>query len=140
MDSDYMLQVGEEIGMVKDNPRLLIIVSHSFVEMMVKTLSDHYMPNVVLRNHHQRLQKLKKEGIIDEFQFLIYDWFRVLRNDAVHVPIFRLSDEDFVPLNGVVKSRDLKAEHFHRFLLSLISDLWNKNLEILGSIFLRKYC
>ena len=140
MDFDYMLQIGEEIGIVKNNPRLLVIVSHAFVEMMVKTLSDHYMPNVVLKNHHQRLQKLKKEGKIDEFQFLLYDWFRDLRNDAAHTPIFRLSDEHFIPLNGLVKSRDLKAEHFHRFSLSLISELWNKNLEILGPIYLSKYC
>ena len=43
LESDDMLQVGEEIGIVKDNPRLLVIVSHSFVEMMVKILLDHHV-------------------------------------------------------------------------------------------------
>ncbi|MCG9775326.1 hypothetical protein L1D49_18800, partial [Vibrio diabolicus] len=84
MDSDYMLQVGDEIGLVKDNPRLLVIVSHSFVEMIVKTLSDHYLPEVKLKNHNQRLEKLRKEQVIDEFQFQVYDWFRELRNKAAH--------------------------------------------------------
>ena len=140
LDSDYMLQVGDEIGIVKDNPRLLVIVSHAFVEMMVKTLSDHYIPTVVLKNHNQRLEKLKKEKIIDDFQFSVYDWFRELRNEAAHTPIFRLSNEHYSPLRGIVNNKDLKAECFHRFSLSLISELWNKNIEILGPVYLSKYC
>jgi hypothetical protein len=135
-----MLQIGDEIGIVKNNPRLLVIVTHSFVEMMVKTLSDYYMPNVVMKNHHQRLQKLKKEGKIDDFQFSIYDWFRELRNEAVHTPIFKLSDAHFIGLIGVVNNRDLKAERFHRFSLSLIAELWNKNIEVLGPVYLKEYC
>ncbi|MBF4252505.1 hypothetical protein EAY15_18940, partial [Vibrio anguillarum] len=78
MGSDYMLQVCDEIGLVKENPRLLVIVSHSFVEMIVKTLSDHHFPKVKLKNHNQRLEKLRKEQVIDEFQFQLYDWFRDL--------------------------------------------------------------
>ncbi|NAZ48130.1 hypothetical protein GL178_18340 [Vibrio toranzoniae] len=140
MDSDYMLQVGDEIGLVKDNPRLLVIVSHSFVEMIVKTLSDHYLPEVKLKNHNQRLEKLRKEQVIDEFQFQVYDWFRDLRNKAAHTSIFRLNDSDFEPLIGLVKREQLGVQSFHLFSIKLISELWNKHLEILAPVYLGKYC
>ena len=140
MDSDYMLQVGDEIGFVKDNPRLLVIVSHSFVEMIVKTLSDHYFPEVKLKNHNQRLEKLRKEQVINEFQFHVYDWFRDLRNKAAHTPIFRLNDSDFEPLIGLVKRERLGIQSFHLLSINLISELWNKHLEILAPVYLDKYC
>ncbi|MGL1053786.1 DUF4145 domain-containing protein [Vibrio vulnificus] len=113
MGSDYMLQVCDEIGLVKENPRLLVIVSHSFVEMIVKTLSDHHLPKVKLKNHNQRLEKLRKEQVIDEFQFQLYDWFRDLRNKAAHTPIFRLNDSDFEPLLGLVKSGVFQGSCHH---------------------------
>jgi hypothetical protein len=140
LKSDYMLQVAKEIGVVKDNPRLLIIVSHSFIEMMIKTLLEHHVPDLFLKNHNQRLEKLKKEAVIDEFQFELYDWFRELRNNAVHTPIFRLNDSDFERLNGLVKKEQLGVDCFHRFSLKLIAELWNKNLDVLGSEYLKKYC
>lgn len=135
-----MLQVGEEIGIVKDNPRLLVIVSHSFVEMMVKNLLEHYVPGMQLKNHNQRLEKLKKESVIGDFQFKLYDWFRELRNDAVHNPIFRLKESDFEKLHGLVKKEQLGINNFHSFSIKLISELWNKNLEVLGAEYLGKNC
>lgn len=135
-----MLKVGEEIGIVKDNPRLLVIVSHSFVEMMVKTLLDHHVPGMQLKNHNQRLEKLKKESVIDDFQFKLYDWFRELRNDAVHNPIFRLKESDFEKLHGLVKKEQLGVNNFHSFSIKLIFELWNKNLEVLGAAYLGKHC
>ncbi|MGI2169955.1 DUF4145 domain-containing protein [Shewanella sp. MF05960] len=140
MKSDYMLQVANEIGVVKDNPRLLIIVSHSFIEMMIKTLLEHHVPDLLLKNHNQRLEKLKKEAVIDEFQFELYDWFRELRNDAVHTPIFNLKDSDFERLSGLVKKEQLGVDCFHSFSLKLIAELWNKNLAVLGPEHLKKYC
>lgn len=140
LESDYMLQVCEEIGIVKDNPRLLVIVSHSFVEMMVKTLLDHHAPSMQLKNHNQRLEKLKKESIIDDFQFNLYDWFRELRNDAVHTPVFRLKESDFEKLRELVKKEQLGVNNFHNFSIKLISELWNKNLDILGAVYLSKHC
>lgn len=134
-----MLQVGKEIGLVKDNPRLLVIVSHSFVEMMVKTLLDHHLPKAKLKNHYQRLEMLKKHSVIDEFQFKLYDWFRELRNDTVHTPIFRLKDSDFYALHDLVKKEQLGVDNFHRFSLRLIAELWNKNLVVLGGTYLSKY-
>lgn len=135
-----MQQVGKEIGIVKDHPRLLIIVSHSFVEMMVKTLLVHHVPGLELKNHHQRLEKLKKESVIDNFQFELYDWFRELRNEAVHTPVFHLNNSHFEKLNGLVKNEQLGVSNFHSFSLKLISELWNKNLDVLGNAYLSKYC
>lgn len=140
LESDYMLQVGEELGIVKGNPRLLVIVSHSFVEMMVKTLLDHHIPGLQLKNHNQRLEKLKKESIISDFQFELYDWFRELRNHAVHTPIFRFKDSDFEKLNGLVKKDQLGVDNFHKFSLKLIGELWNNHLNVLGAAYLGKYC
>lgn len=134
-----MLQVGKEIGIVKDNPRLLIIVSHSFVEMMVKTLLDHHAPGLELKNHNQRLEKLKKESVIDNFQFELYDWFRELRNEAVHTPVFHLDDSHFERLNGLVKNKQLGVSNFHDFSLKLIMELWSKNLNVLGDAYLSEY-
>ncbi|WP_144244174.1 DUF4145 domain-containing protein [Nitrincola sp. A-D6] len=137
---NYMLQVGKEIGIVKDNPRLLVIVSHSFVEMMVKSLLDYHIPEAKLKNHYQRLEILKQKSVIDDFQFKLYDWFRELRNDAVHTPIFRLKDSDFHALHNLVKKDQLGVDNFHSFSLKLIAELWNKNLDVLGEAYLSKYC
>lgn len=134
-----MLKVAEEIGIVKDNPRLLVIVAHSFVEMMVKTLLDHHVQNLTLANHYQRLEKLKKEKIIDDFQFKLYDWFRELRNEAVHTPVFRLKECYFDGLLGLIKKEQLGLNNFHNFSLKLIAELWNKNLDVLGKEYLSKY-
>ena len=140
MKSDYFLQVIDEIGLVKSNPRLLIIVSHSFVEMIVKSLSDYHIPSVKLHNHNQRLEKLRKEKIIDEFQFKLYDWFRELRNKAAHTPIFKLEDSDFEPLYGLVKREQLGVNSFYSFSIKLISELWNKHLDELAPLYMKEYC
>jgi len=139
LKSDYMLQVAKEIGIVKNNPRLLIIVSHSFIEMMIKTLLEYHVPDLYLKNHKQRLEKLKKQLVIDDFQFELYDWFRDLRNEAVHTPIFRLKVSDFEKLNSLVKKEQLGVDYFHRFSMKLIAELWNKNLDVLGPKYLSKY-
>nr|OEF39681.1 hypothetical protein OAC_12300 [Vibrio cyclitrophicus 1F273] len=135
LKSNYMLQVSNEIGVVKDNPRLLIIVSHSFVEMIIKTLCDYYIPGVKLVNHHQRLEKLRKEKVLNEFQFKLYNWFRELRNQAVHTPVFRLEASSFAELRGVVKEDLLEVQSFHLFSIKLITELWNKHLDILVPVY-----
>ncbi|MBO0216237.1 DUF4145 domain-containing protein [Vibrio sp. Vb2880] len=108
--------------------------------MIVKTLSDHYLPEVKLKNHNQRLEKLREEQVIDEFQFQVYDWVRDLRNKAAHTPIFRLNDSDFEALVGLVKRVQLGVQSFHLFSIKLISQVWNKHLDILGLAYLNKYC
>ncbi|HBC3496857.1 TPA: hypothetical protein KDY87_004237 [Vibrio parahaemolyticus] len=133
---NYFLLVGEELGIVKEQPRLLIIVSHSFIEMMVKSLADYYVPDNQIRNHSRRLEKLRKVGIIDDFQFELYQWYKNLRNEAVHTPIFRLSDCHLEPLIGLVKRKELSVDNFHNFSMSLIGELWNKNLNVLGPKYL----
>lgn len=140
MENDFMHQVGEEIGVVKDNPRLLIIVSHSFIEMIVKSLTEHYVPHKKYHNHYQRLSVLNQIKVIDKFQFELFNWFRGLRNRAVHTPIFVLVDQDFKPLIGLVKQETLGVDKFHLFSLTLIAELWNKHLDVLGPIYLSKYC
>ncbi|WP_217523248.1 hypothetical protein [Vibrio metschnikovii] len=133
---NYLLLVAEEMGLVKDNPRLQIIVSHSFIEMMVKSLVDHHFPENQMKNHSRRLEKLRKENIIDGFQFKLYQWYKDLRNVAVHTPLFRLHNDHFEPLIGVVKQTELNIDSFHRFSMSLIAELWNKNLDVLGPEYL----
>ncbi|MGL0940450.1 MULTISPECIES: hypothetical protein [Vibrio] len=135
MESNYMLRVSDEIGIVKDNPRLLIIVSHSFVEMIIKTLCDYHFPDIKLSNHHQRLQKLRKEKVLNEFQFKLYSWFRELRNQAAHTPVFRLEASNFADLRGVVKEDLLGVQSFHLFSIKLITELWNKHLDILVPVY-----
>ncbi|MDH5898178.1 hypothetical protein [Vibrio splendidus] len=135
LESNYMLQVSDEIGLVKDNPRLLIIVSHSFVEMIVKTLCDYYIPDVKLVNHNQRLEKLRKEKVLDEFQFKLYNWFRDLRNQAAHTPVFRLEASNFAELSGMVNKDLLEVKSFHLFSIKLIAELWNKHLDILVPVY-----
>lgn len=98
------------------------------------------MLGMQLKNHNQRLEKLKKESVIDDFQFKLYDWFRELRNDAVHNPIFRLKESDFEKLDGLVKKEQLSVNSLHSFSVKLISELWNKNLEVLGAAYLGIYC
>jgi len=134
IDSDYFKQIGEEIGLVKDNERLLIIVSHAFIEMMVKALLDHHINND-LRTHHRRLKKLKAEKLITENQFIIYDWFRNLRNDAAHNPIFRLRQEKLNEIVPNIKDKYSKVEAFHLLSIGLISELWNKNLDLFLPLF-----
>lgn len=140
MDSDYMLQVYKEIGLVKNHPRLLIIISHSFIEMIVETLCEHHCPKTHLSNHNRKLEKLKKEHVIDEFQLKLYKWFLELRNKAAHNPTFRLKDSDFEPIANLIKKQQVGVNSLHIFSIKLISELWNKHLNVLVPVYLRKYC
>jgi hypothetical protein len=139
MDDKFILKVFDEIGLVKDNNRLLIIVSHSFVEMIVKVLVEVHT-ECRLKNHHNRLEKLKSEKIIDEFQFDVYNWFRELRNEAVHSPLFELTADKYELLDGKVDGKNLQPDYFHRFSISLISELWNKHLDVFLPRFHKALC
>ena len=100
LDDAPMIKITREITMVKNNNRLLVLVTHGFIELLVNALIDHYLKNSkkVTNDgrsypHSTKLLLLNEVGIIDDNLYKVFNWFRKLRNRAAHQPIFKVNKE-----------------------------------------------
>jgi hypothetical protein len=139
LPSDPLIRFFQEIGRVKNDQRLLLLVSHGVLELLVNSLIDLKCKNAKRITsdsrgfpHAARLLILNEIGVISDFQLKVYDSFRRLRNRAAHEPLF------------VIKAADLAAfyERFRDpaslYLLctALVGGLWNDHVTDLASRFL----
>jgi hypothetical protein len=123
---------------VKDEPRLLVIVAHAFVELAINTMVEAVCKSgkKISRQsrdfpHSIKLTILNEMGILSDHHFKLLDWFRKLRNDAAH-------DFDF----GVTKERlDIFGEHFFHdpadlyvICTAIVFDLFMEHTEIIGQV------
>jgi hypothetical protein len=129
-----LMQVSKEMALVADHSRLLVLIAHGFVELLVNTLIDHHLKNSkkILKDnrsypHATKLLVLNELGIVDDHFYQILDWFRRLRNEAAHRPIFAITEADLAALK-VEKFRDPK--NFFSFCMNLVGAFWNQHSEI----------
>ena len=137
---DTFLQVIQELALVKNHHRPLVLVTHGFIEMMVEALIKHHVKNpkrilVDSRTypHSAKLLILNEVGVVDDQTYRVFDWFRRLRNRAAHEPLFKLLPEDFQRLRCSDPPEPLKD--FHRFCIFLLGGFWNVHLDVLGPLF-----
>jgi len=135
-----MIKISREMAIVKNNTRLLVLVTHGFLELLVNALVDHYLKNSKkvtnderLYPHSTKLLILNELGIIDDNLYKVFNWFRKLRNRAAHQPLFKLTKDD---LKHIGPKEYQNPDNFYDLcMLELIAGFWNKHIPIFGPIF-----
>jgi len=138
LDDTPMVKIIGEMAMVKNNNRLLVLVTHGFVELLVNALIDHYLKNnkKVTNDgrsypHSTKLLLLNELGIIDDNLYKVFNWFRKLRNRAAHQPIFKVNKDDLKNLRPKYKN----PSNFYNFCMELVGGFWNQHIPIFRPIF-----
>ena len=133
---DPLARFLQEITRVKDDQRLLILVSHGVLELFVNALVDAKCKNSKRITsdsrgypHSARLIILNEIGVISDPQFEMYDWFRKLRNRAAHDPVFELRPEDLERLPEDHRN----PARLERVCVSIVGGFWNAHIpELVG--------
>ena len=140
LDDAPMIKITREITMVKNNNRLLVLVTHGFIELLINALIDHYLKNSkkVTNDgrsypHSTKLLLLNEVGIIDDNLYKVFNWFRKLRNRAAHQPIFKVNKDD---LKNLRPEKYKNPSNFYNLCMEeLIGGFWNQHIPIFGPIF-----
>lgn len=140
LDDALLNKITREMAMVKNNNRLLVLVTHGFIELLVNALVDHYLKNSkkVTNDgrsypHSTKLLLLNELGIIDDNLYKVFNWFRKLRNRAAHQPIFQVTEAD---LKNLMPEEYKKPGNFYNLCIGeLIGGFWNQHIPIFGPIF-----
>ena len=144
MEEDQLIKFGKEIAKVKDNERLLVIVTHGFIELLLNVIIEAKCKRAKKikdsRDYHQsvKLVLLNEIGLIDDNLFKILDWFRRLRNKAAHEPFFTLSDSDSDYINKTLESfpPGEASGGLPSFCLQIVGVIWNPHRKILIPAFM----
>lgn len=133
---DLIIQVFRELYIVRDHTRLLVLVAHGFIELLVNALIDHHLKNSKKVTsdsrsypHSTKLLILNELGVLDDEQFIVFDWFRKLRNRAAHQPIFSVTDSD---LSKITSDEYRDPQNFYSLCVALIGGFWNQHIPIFG--------
>jgi len=140
LDDAPMIKITREITMVKNNNRLLVLVTHGFIELLINALIDHHLKNSkkVTNDgrsypHSTKLLLLNELGIIDDNLYKVFNWFRKLRNRAAHQPIFKVNKDD---LKNLRPEKYKNPSNFYNLCMEeLIGGFWNQHIPIFGPIF-----
>lgn len=146
---DTRIELARELHAVRDKPRLLVLVTHGFLELMVNTVIEkkckhgkRIAEDTRGYPHSTKLVILNEKELINDALFAALDWFRGLRNRAGHRPFFKFSKNDALEakkrLAGASLHLDSLGESeesfWHHVCDTLISVLWNTHVEVFREI------
>ena len=117
-----------EIHELKHNTRSMLIVTHSFIEVLINKLVEqkfkHGKEISDDRNfsHYMKLILLHEIGIFTDKEYDCLNRIRKCRNSAVHNPnyIFTVNDLNGININGK------PVTNLHLFCVSIITFIFNK--------------
>lgn len=139
LPGDPLMRFFQEIGRVRNDPRLLILVSHGVLELLVNNLIDLKCKNAkrIASDsrgfpHAARLLILNEIGVISDTQLRVYDAFRKLRNRAAHEPLFAIKTEDF----AAFAEHSRNPASLYLLCTALVGGLWNDHVPDLAPRFL----
>jgi hypothetical protein len=129
MNDSPMIKVMHELERCKDEPRLLIIITNGFVELIINLLVERSCKHggkIVERRrdfpHSIKLTLLNELGILSDHHYKLLDWFRDIRNEAAHKWEFKLNP-DKMKVFADPKYSDPK--NFGALCIDLLSDLFS---------------
>lgn len=138
VSEDPLQRFFRELDRVKDDQRLLVIVSHGFLELLVNALIDAECRNskrITSNNrdypHSAKLLILNEKAVIDDGFYKTLDWLRKLRNRAAHDPFFELTKSD-LSLFGTTYG---DPENFYGLCVMLLTSFWNTHVHVFVPIF-----
>lgn len=137
--NDPMIRFFHDLYKVRENQRLVVILSHGFLELLINTLIDANCKNakkIFSSNrdypHSAKLLVLNEKGIISDDLYKIFDWFRKIRNKAAHDPFFEITKSDL----SILKNKKYhNPSNFYELCNDLLSGFWNTHLKTFGPIF-----
>ena len=137
--NDPVIKFFGELYKVKDNPRLVALLGHGFLELLINTLIDAQCKNAkkIVSNqrdypHSAKLLILNELGIISDDLYRNFDWFRKIRNKAAHEPFFEITKND---MSALQNKKYHNPDMFYEFCNLLISGFWNDHLDVFGPVF-----
>jgi hypothetical protein len=147
--NDLIHRFVKEFSQVKGNLRFQVIVTHGVIELLVNTLIEHRCKHGKRMSerrrdypHSVKLVVLHEKGLLTDLQFKLLDWFRELRNDAVHEPFFEITPKRLEALKGVVsvgpKTPLHLPENFHELCTTFVFGLWNHHVQLFAELFMPK--
>jgi len=139
LKDDLIMQIFKELSLVKGHTRLLVLVTHGFIELLVNALVDHHLKNSKKVTsdgrsypHSTKILLLNELGIIEDSQYKVFDWFRKLRNKAAHQPIFQVTKNE---LKNISPEKYKEIDNFYELCIELIGGFWNQHIPIFGPKF-----
>lgn len=137
--SDLFFKVFNEIVLVNDHPRLLVLVGNGFLEVLITALVRHKLKrgkevasDSRTYPYSARLVLLFEAGVLTEKEFVTLDWYRSMRNRAAHEPLFWVEEADFAALGNPAYA-DLSK--LPRLTTDLLGSIWNKHYELFSPLF-----
>lgn len=141
-ENEPLLNFFKELAKVKNSQRSLALVTNGVLELFVETLIK-----ASCRNHKRitednrsfpysvKLLMLNEVGVLDDEYYKHLDWFRKIRNEAAHKPIFEVTDKS---LKGHVSVEYSDPEKLHDLCSTMISAFWNDYIDVLSPVFAPK--
>src|SRR4051794_28612572 len=94
-ETDQDLKFFGQLRSVKGNPRILVLSTNGFLELLVNAVIDTKCKNgkkITSSNrdfsYSTKLLILNEVGLLPDGFYRILDWFRRIRNRAAHEPFF----------------------------------------------------
>ena len=84
----------DELDTISNNERAMIILGHGYIELIINVILESKYKNsntIIDANYFKKIKKLLSDQLIDQTVFEALNWFRLLRNKAVHNFIFSFS-------------------------------------------------
>jgi len=138
MKSDFISRVIIELGKFKDNGRMLVLITHGFLELLVNSVIDARCKNAKRITddnrsypHSVKLILLNEIGEIEDRMYQLLDAFRKLRNKAAHESLFTVEAGDMV----TYRKRLHDPHDPYELCLSILASFWNDHVELLGPTF-----
>jgi hypothetical protein len=145
----------EEINALPENPRVLITVSHCYIELYVHILAEGKCKNskrIVSSNrdypHSTKIVILHEMGVLSDRWAEILHWFRKKRNDAAHEVEFAITPADLVLFEGFqatgleCKEGPVPIDHprkLRMLCVEIIIGFWNDHVRDLGPLMKANY-
>jgi hypothetical protein len=137
-----IIKIFREMSYSKDNSRLMVLITHGFIELLVNTLIESKCKNSkrLISNrrdypHSSKLLLLNELSIISDDQYRLLVWFKNLRNRAAHEPIFEITNQD---LQRFKEAKDRDPNNFFMLCIAILSNLWNQHVKVFSPIFAPK--
>jgi len=144
---DIIAKLVGELSSLPDNPRVLVTVSHCYIELFVHLLATGKCKNsrrIEASNrdypHSVKIVLLHEAGIITDRQSEVLHWFRKKRNEAAHQVAFSLLPADltlFRGLSGYGNAMPLDDPmHFRELCIDIVLGFWNNHVEFFAPLFI----
>ena len=146
-----LVSFSKELHTVRDHPRLLIILTHGFIEGLVdeiikaKCKNGNEIEKSPFYSHSMKLIIMHEAGLLNDPLFDALSWFRRLRNRVVHDPFYKPNKSDAIAakekLMGFSPWIDRESvSHpvfWHMVCRTLQGALWNYHVDTMRDRFMK---